>query len=152
MNGNETGAGISAATGKKIDRETAESEFVQFCENNGIEHDETAINDEEKNSFSEIKRHFINACMDGRVEVDGTSLKYTVSKFSPDGFKGEVLTIKRPAGQSFVAMDGWKDERSVQRLLGFFSANVGKDMKYFTKLDIIDWKFLNSIATLFLSL
>jgi hypothetical protein len=152
MSANETGAGKPAAPGKKIDRETAESEFIRYCENNGIEHEETAMNDEEKDTFSDIKKRFIDNCTDGRVEVDGTSLKFTLSNFSPENFKGETIIIKRPSGNAFTAMDGWKEKESVHKLLGFMSAMTGKEVKYFSKIDIVDWKFFNSIATLFLSL
>ena len=136
---------------EKIDRETAKSEFINYCKNNGLEHEETAMNEEEKETFTEIKKRFIDNCTQGRVEVDGTSLKYTLSNFSPDGFKGETVIIKRPSGSAFTAMDGWKEREGVHKLLGFLSSMTGKEVKYFSKLDIIDWKFFNSIATLFLS-
>ena len=152
MNGNQTGADNTAAPGKKIDRETAEAEFNLFCDNNRIEREESAMNDDEKKSFKEHKRRFVLACMDGRAEVDGTSVKYKISDFSPEGFKGEIVIAKRPGGNAFSAMDGYKEEQSVHKLLGFFSAMTGKDTKYFSKIDIIDWKFFDSVSALFLSL
>jgi len=148
---NKTGAANAAAPEKKIDRETAEKEFVNYCESNRIEHDETAMNDEEKEPFKDIKKRFIENCMEGRVEVDGTSLKYTISDFSTD-VKGKTVTIKRPSGNAFTAMDGWREKESVHKLLGFMSAMTGEEVKFFSKLDIVDWKFFNSIASLFLSL
>jgi len=148
---NEIGAGQAAANENKIDKETAESEFDLFCDNNEIEHDEAAMNDDEKASFSTIKRSFIKACMDGRAEVDGTSIKYTISKFAPEGFRGDVLTLKRPGGHAFSAMDGYSDAKNVARLVAFMSAMTGKDTKYFSKIDGLDWKFIRDIANLFLS-
>jgi len=152
MKENETGAGNPAASRNKIDRETAESEFDTFCENNEIEHDEAAMNDDEKTSFNAIKKRFIKACMAGRVEVEGTSLKYTISNFAPEGFRGDVLTLKRPGGHAFSAMDGFKDDRSIGRQIAFMSAMAGKEQKYFSKIDGSDWKFIQDISTLFLSL
>jgi hypothetical protein len=149
---NETDAENAAATGTKIDRETAENEFIRYCENNEIEHEESEMSDEEKESFSSIKNRFIKCCMAGRVEVDGTSLSYTLSKFSPDGFAGETVTIKRPIGNAFSSMDSFKERESVHKLHGYMSAMTGKDVKYFSKIDVIDWKFFNDIASLFLSL
>jgi hypothetical protein len=151
MQSNETGAGSTAAS-RKIDRETATNEFIRYCESNRIEYEESAMNDEEKESFLDIKKRFIDACMEGRVEVDHRIIKYTVSDISPEGFANETVTIKRPSGNAFSAMDGWKEKESVHKLLGFMSAMTGKDVKYFDKLDIIDWKFFSSIASLFLSL
>jgi len=149
---NETGAGNTAASGNKIDRELAEKEFISFCENNEIEYDESAMDEAEKDSFTAIKKRFLKACMAGRVEVDGTSLKYTISKFAPEGFRGDVLTLKRPGGHAFSAMDGFKDDRSVARQVAFMSAMAGKEIKYFSKIDGSDWKFIQDISTLFLSL
>jgi hypothetical protein len=135
-----------------IDRVTAEKEFIRYCESNEIEYDEAALNDEEKESFKDIKQRFLKACIAGRVEVDGILLKYTISHFSPEGFKGEVLTIKRAAGHAFSEMDNFKERENVHKLLAYISAMTGKEIKYFSKLDSLDWKFLSSIASLFLSL
>jgi len=137
---------------KKIDKATAESEFISFCENNEIEHDEAAMNESELDTFSGIKQRFIKACMAGRVEVDGTSIKYTLSKFAPEGFRGEILILGRPSGHAFTAMDGYSDTKSVSRLVAFMSAMTGKDTKYFSKIDGSDWKFISDVASLFLSL
>jgi hypothetical protein len=150
-NNEETGTEDNAVPGKfKIDRETAEKEFIRYCDSNEIEHGESAMSDEEKESFNEIKERFIRCCQEGRVEVDGTSVKYTVSAFSEKGFSGDIVIIKRPIGQAFSAMDGFKE--SVHKLHGFMSSMTGKDVKYFSKIDIADWKFFNAIASLFLSL
>lgn len=136
----------------KIDKETAKNEFCRYCESNGIEHEESAMSDEEKDTFKDIKKRFLDACMAGRVEVDGTTLKYTLSNFSPEGFGGKVFVIKRPSGHAFSSMDGWKEKESVHKLVGFMSAITGQELKTFSKIDIFDWKFVSSIATLFLSL
>jgi hypothetical protein len=77
----------------KIDGETANNEFIRYCENNDIDFDESKMNKEEKVSFSDIKWRFMKCCMEGRVEVDGKSVKYTVSDFSENGFCGETITI-----------------------------------------------------------
>jgi len=152
MKENGTGADNAAAIVNKIDKETAENEFNSFCDNNEIEHDESAMNDDEKTSFNAIKKRFVKACMDGRVEVDGTSLKYTISKFAPEGFRGDVLTLKRPGGHAFSAMDGYSDTKSIARQTAFMSAMAGREIKYFSKIDGSDWKFIQDISTLFLSL
>jgi hypothetical protein len=152
MSERQTGADQAAAPEKKIDRETAENEFIRYCDSNGIEHNEDELNEEELELFKDIKKRFIKACTEGRVEVDGRNLKYTLSEFSPEGFKGEVVTIKRPGGNAFSAGDSFKEKESIKRLQGFLSAQTGKDVSYFTKIDVLDWKFFNAIASLFLSL
>jgi hypothetical protein len=136
----------------KIDLETAEAEFMRYCESNDFETDDNAMGDEEKESFTDIKKRFIKCCREGRVEVDGMNLKYTVSKISPDGFAGDLVTIKRPGGNAFAGMDNFKDRESVHKLHGFMSAMTGKEVKYFSKIDIADWKFFQAVSSLFLSL
>jgi hypothetical protein len=148
-----TAAVKTAKTQKyKIDLETADAEFQRYCESNDFETDETAMSDEEKVSFVDIKKRFIKCCQEGRVEVDGMNLKYTVSKLSPEGFAGDVVTIKRPGGNAFAGMDNFKDRESVHKLHGFMSAITGKEIKYFSKVDIADWKFFQAVSSLFLSL
>jgi hypothetical protein len=154
-----TGADDTAAAAKsekdkkcKIDFETAEAEFTRYCESNDFETDETAMNDDEKESFAGIKKRFIKCCREGRVEVDGMNLKYTVSKLSPEGFANDIVTIKRPGGHAFAGMDNFKERESVHKLHGFMSAMTGKEVKYFSKLDIADWKFFQAVSSLFLSL
>jgi hypothetical protein len=146
--------GLEQTTGSKhkIDQATAEAEFIRFCEANEIEFDESEMNDSEQESFSDIKKRIVRACMEGRVEVEGTSLKYTVSQFSPQGFKGETVVIGRPIGNAFSSKDGYDDKKNIHKLHGFMSAMTGKEVKYFSKIDIIDWKFFNAVASCFLSL
>ena len=133
----------------KISREAAVDEFARYCEANDIDYDESAMSAEDLAAFKPLKERFVKACMDGRVEVDGTSLKYTISQFSKGA--GDVITIKRPSGKSFVAMDGSSDKQSVRKLQSFCSAMTGEEIIFFTNLDIKDWKFFQGIATLFLA-
>jgi hypothetical protein len=143
-------AQVGAKKPPKIDRATAEAEFESYCEANDIDCDIDGMKDEDREAFEPLKERFVKACMQGRVEVDGRDLKYTNSDFSPKEFK-ETVTITRPTGHCFVAMDGYKDNQSVHKLQGFVSAMTGKEVKYFSKLDNKDWLFYRDIATLFLS-
>jgi len=146
-----TGAVNSAAAESKIDKATAENEFNTYCENNGIENNTAEMDEEKLDLFKDIKNRFIKACMAGRVEVDGRSIKYKVSEFSPDGFKGEILKMTRPAGQAFAAMDDYKDNQRQKQSMAFISAMTGKDVGYFKKIDIVDYRFLSDVVNLFLS-
>jgi hypothetical protein len=137
--------------GGKFDADTAAAEFVSYCEANDIDCDEAAMKEEDQEGFKQIKEHFIKACKQGRVVVDGTSVTYTVSDLSPQGYAREQIKISRPGGQAFMAMDSFKDNQSVHRLQAFCSAMTGKEVKYFSKLDIVDWRFFRDIAILFLS-
>jgi hypothetical protein len=134
----------------KIDKETAEAEFASFCEANDIDCDVDGMTDDDQEDFKPIKRRFINACREGRVVVDGRKIIYTVSEYSAKEFQGTV-EIKRPDGHAFIAMDGYKETQSVHKLQGFVASMAGKEVKYFSKLDVSDWLFFRDMATLFLS-
>jgi hypothetical protein len=144
-------SGESAAKKKnKIDKETAEAEFVSFCETNDIDYDMDGMTDEDKADFEPIKRRFINACIQGRITVDGGKIIYTPSDFNVKEFRDPV-EIKRPDGHAFMAMDGYKDTQSIHKLHGFLAAMTGQETKYFAKIDHSDWLFFRDIGTLFLS-
>lgn len=135
----------------KFSDETAAAEFFSYCEANDLDHDEAGMNEEDLKSFLTIKKRFIKACKQGRVVVDDTNILYINSDRSPQGYSGEQVKITRPKGSAFSGMDGNKDTQTIRRLHGFCSAMTGKDISYFTYLDIIDWYFYRDIATLFLA-
>jgi hypothetical protein len=146
------GASTQAAEKKKnkIDKETAEAEFVSFCEANDIDCDMDGMTDEDKADFEPIKKRFIAACCQGRITVDGGKITYTPSNFTKAEFRNPV-EIKRPDGHAFMAMDGYKETQSIHKLHGFLSAMTGQEIVYFSKIDGGDWLFFRDIGTLFLS-
>jgi hypothetical protein len=79
----------------KIDKETAEIEFNNFCERWDIDNDIESLSDEDKTGFESQKSQIIKAIKKGRLSVndDGT-LNYTFSDFS-EKLKGESITIKQ---------------------------------------------------------
>jgi len=135
----------------KISEEMALAEFASYCDANDLDHDEAQMTEDEVKDFSAIKRRFVKACKQGRVMVDGRNIVYTNSDFSPVNFAKEKVTITRPGGAAFSGMDGFKNEQNVHKLHAFCSAMTGKEVKYFSKLDICDWQFYRDIATLFLA-
>lgn len=134
----------------KIDRETAVAEFERFCEANEIDYDESVMTDEELDSFLPLKKRFVRACMDGRVEVDGLNIKYTISQFSGK-CAGEIVVIKRPTGKAFMMLNKYSEKQGVNKLQAFLSAMMEESNFSFALLDSKDLMFLIGIATLFLA-
>jgi hypothetical protein len=134
----------------KIDRETATQEFISYCKNNDLDCDISTMTEDERKDFEPVQNRFIKACMAGRVTVDGTSIDYTPSGFTVSPFN-ETVKIKRPTAHAFVGMDGYKEAQGVHKMNGFLSAMTGKEVAYFTKIDISDWLFFRDVATLFLA-
>jgi hypothetical protein len=127
----------------------AEQEFINYCEANEIDHDEYVMDDDDRKAFQKIKVRFMKAVNEKRLVVDGTKIIYTVSHFSEKA--GEQLTISRPRGRDFIAMDGFKDTHQMQKFNAFISSIVGKEPSYVSRLDILDRQFLQDIGTLFLT-
>jgi hypothetical protein len=134
----------------KIDKKTAEAEFIAFCEANDIDCDTDGMTDEDKEDFEPIKKRFITACRQGRVTVDGGIITYTPSNFTKAEFRYPV-EIGRPDGHAFMAMDGYKETQSIHKLHGFISAMTGQEIQYFSKIAGSDWLFFRDMGTLFLS-
>jgi hypothetical protein len=127
----------------------AEQEFVNYCEANDIDHDEMAMDDDDRKAFAKIKNRFMKAVNEKRLVVDGTTLVYTVSRFSQT--EGEKLTISRPTGRDFIAMDGFKDTQQMQKFNAFIASMAGKEKSYVSRLDVTDRQFLQDIGTLFIT-
>ncbi|MBR4159916.1 MAG: hypothetical protein IKT97_07700 [Spirochaetia bacterium] len=123
-----------------------EVEFENWCDANDLEKDVSVMKEDLAEAFIDLKKRFIKAMKQQRLVVKGQELEYTVSKFSPDGFSGEVLTIKAPRGNAFI---GTSDD-SAKKTMAFMSAMTGKDIGYFGKLDIRDYLFLAGVVGAFL--
>jgi hypothetical protein len=126
----------------------AEQEFSNYCEANEIDHSEEDMNDDSREDFLKIKKRFIKAVNDNRLIVDGTKLVYTVSKFSPA--VGDQITVNRPIGKDFLAMDGFKDTQQMQKFNAFVASTCGKEKSYISRLDFVDRQFLDDVSRLFL--
>ena len=125
----------------------AEQEFINYCEANEFDHDEIAMDEDDRVNFVKIKNRFMKAINEKRLVVDGTKLEYTVSNFSKTA--GEKIIISRPRGRDFIAMDGFKDTQEMQKFNAFLASLAGKDKSYVANLDIKDKQFLQDIGILF---
>lgn len=135
----------------KVTTEFAEKEFNDWVLANDFEKDLAVMSKELQDAYLGCKKAFISAMKAGRLVVDGTSLVYTVSKFSPQGFAGEEIKIARPSGNIWLAFDGRKNDGAMHKLQSSMSAMVGKDIAWFSKLDVKDWNFFAMVVSVFLS-
>jgi hypothetical protein len=127
----------------------AEQEFRNYCEANEIDCNEADMSEEDLDGFVKIKKRFIKAVGDKRLVIDGTKLRYTISKFSDA--KGKEITVSRPAGREFMAMDGFKDTHQAQKMNAFIASMCGVEKSFLAQLDVKDRLFLQDIAILFLT-
>ena len=129
-----------------------QQEFFNWCDANDIDHAKEGMDDDDRKSFQKMERHFTTAIKEGRIIFDGDNFIYTVSKKSPNA--GEKFTVKRPNGRAMLAMDGYKENASNQKLQAFIAAmcDIKKsDISKISSLDNKDLKVLQDVAILFLT-
>jgi hypothetical protein len=126
-----------------------EQEFYNWCDANDIDRAVDGMDDDDRKAFQKIKGHFVKAVNEKRLIVEGTKVLYTISRFSETA--GEVITISRPRGKDFIAMDGFKDSQQMQKFNAFISSIAGKEKSYTARLDVLDRQLLQDIGTLFLT-
>jgi hypothetical protein len=126
----------------------AEQEFINWCDANEIDHTEEDMEEEDRKDFQKIKKRFMRAVNAQRLVVDGTKLVYTISKFSETS--GQKLTISRPTGRDFIAMDGFKETQQMMKFHAFIASIAKTEKSFVARLDMVDRQFLQDIGTLFL--
>jgi hypothetical protein len=135
----------TAAKGKSL----GEQEFFNWCDANEIDRVVENMEDEDRKDFEKIKRRFEKAVTEKRLVVEETTLQYTISRFSKSA--GQVLTITRPTGKDFIAMDGFKETQQMQKFNAFLASIAGTEKSFIARLDTKDRQFIQDIGTLFLA-
>ena len=133
----------------KIDRETANDLFTNFCEDWEIDCDEAGMSQDDKIDFNSQKAKIVNAVMKGRLVYENEILTYTVSSKSSDA--GKEIKIKRPLGAAYMEMDRYKDREGFHKTYAVLASMVGQSTSFFSKLDGIDLKPFMAVVTLFLA-
>ncbi|MBQ9238455.1 MAG: hypothetical protein IJ191_03960 [Treponema sp.] len=129
----------------------AEQEFNDWAESMGLEVTDESRSETDETVFSNGKKLFIRALSKGNAVVDDNGdFVYTVSKFSPEGYKGTDVKITLPPPRSLVAGGKKGNESGMQRVLSVASGMTGKDTGWFLNLALPDFKFFMGIAGLFL--
>jgi hypothetical protein len=130
--------------------EFAGREFFSWCDANAIDHAEEDMDEDDRKDFERIKKRFCREIRAKRLVVDGSTLSYEISKFSVSA-AGEKITVRRPTGKELMAMDGYKETQQMQKIQAFIAGICGKEKSFVARLDMHDYRFLQSIAVLFLS-
>lgn len=131
--------------------ELAEQEFNDWAENMGLEVEADESRSEMNETlFSSGKKFFIRALTKGSAVInDSGNLIYTVSRFSPEGYKDTEVEINIPSPRAFAAV-GKKGSDGTQKALSIASSMTGKDTGWFLNLGLPDFKFFMGIVGLFL--
>ena len=135
-----------------IDKDTAENDFIDFCEEWEIDYEIDDMTDEDKEGFENQKDKIVKAIMRGRMafDRDTNTMNYTFSDKS-EKQAGETIKIARPKGASYMDMDGYKDTQLIRKTYAVLASMTRKSISYFANIDGIDLKPLQAIITLFLA-
>lgn len=135
-----------------MSEELAESEFNRWAEENDIDTDTAEMNEDEKKSFDNMKKKIVKSIASGQSVVnDEGNLEVTLGKNNPAGYAGTALTFKAPSAQAFLGIDNFKDNQNIHKMAAIMSAMTGKDISYFSKICVKDFKLFMVIATFFLA-
>lgn len=136
----------------KIDRETAELIFQQFCEDWDIDIDDSDMDDDSKVDFQKYKKTIIKKIMTGSLIYDESneSFSYTLKKPLSDGTNGGYITIKRSSGASSIGMDKYKENETMHKTFAKMANMIDKPVQFISRMDDIDIKVLQAVFILFL--
>ena len=133
-----------------LDQETAESEFLKWCDLLELDCEESQMDEDDLLEFGKIKKSFIFAFRKGRLsltEDDELSLRL---KKPIEG--NEYLVFPSDFNSSsFVMMDRTKAKESMKKIFSFLGGWAKIDPKSIHNMQAIDTKLCLSIVTLFLS-
>lgn len=134
----------------KINHKTAEAEFTRFVEAWDIDADLEDMEVEDVKSFEDQKRKIVKAIKKGRASIseDGTIVNYNLIVPVLDN---TAIIMKIPKGDSFMAMDRYKEKQQIHKMYAFMAASSGLPVQIFTNMDGRDLKFCMGISLLFLA-
>jgi hypothetical protein len=135
---------------KKVDKETAELEYLRFAELWEIDDDVENMKEEDAESYGAQKAKVMNSIERGRLMInDEGILTYYFKEFDKVGC--ESVEIHRPGGAALMAMDRAKDRENIKKIFSSLAAMTKKDASFFSRMDGIDLKPFMAIYSLFLN-
>lgn len=134
----------------KIDLKTAEAEFNRFVEAWDIDNDVSEMNEEDRSDFETQARKIIRAIRKGNAEVslDGDIITYHLQR---SVHETKSLEFRIPTGEAWIAMDRYKEQKSIHKFNAFVAAATKKPIQIFSSMDGRDMKFVQAVAVLFLA-
>lgn len=128
----------------KIDKETAEAEFVAMCETMDVDADLSDLSEEDVNSFNKQKANVVKAIMQGYLVIDdGVPTYHTTG--------GKTLVIHEVTGGALIAMDTVKAGNDNRKLFKLIQELTKSSIKA-DELKMRDIRILSALVGLFLAM
>jgi len=134
----------------KVDKQTAEDEFLKWCDSLYIDCDTAEMTSEELDDFNKIKKQIVFAIRKGRAYLNDAG-SFVLTLIAPIGEKTELIFPANFNSAPFIRMDRHKEKDSMKKTLSFVAGWAGVDANLLHKMDSKDTKFCLSLTTLFLA-
>lgn len=128
---------------QKVDRETAEAEFIRYCEKQRVDIDPD-MTEEDQKSFNVQKKRIIRAIETGDLVVTENG----VAVFSVAGMQ---LEFKQPKASCLLAMDRAKKGADTEAMFKLMGDICGVAPASFSKIDLRDMQVCQALVMLFLA-
>jgi hypothetical protein len=130
----------------KVNKETAEVEFIRICDANRIDHDTTEMSEDELKSWNDLKDQIVRLIKIGTLIVgDDGKPTYT----PPGGSKG--YTFHPATGATFMALETYDGKKNAANLTAAMVELTHSDRGEFSKLPAKDFNACMRVLTLFLA-
>lgn len=129
-----------------VDRETAEQEFVRFCDMMDLDLEAEDMTEDDRASFTRQRETILAAIESGHVSVDDEG-QPTIHLKKPVG-EMSTLTLYEPTGSTFLARD--KGKQDVSKMYSMITDMAHVPPGSLAKLKNRDLKVIQAIAVLFL--
>lgn len=132
-----------------MSEEMALDELKKWAEDNEL--DIFSTDDKGRTIIDSAMLKLAKKMQEGSLSInENNEIEYIVSEHSPAGYAGEKLTFTSPDGSAFMATDKFKQEEGTHRVLAVASAMTGQDIRWFAKLNHVDYKIAILIASFFI--
>jgi hypothetical protein len=130
----------------KVNKETADLEFIRICEANRIDHDTDEMTEDEVKSWKDIKDHIVQLIRVGTLIVsdDGKPI------YTPPG-GARSFTFYPATGATFIALETYASGKNHSNMVAAMAELTRTDRGEFGKLPGKDFNACLRVFTLFLA-
>lgn len=136
-------------TEPRVAKEVAEAEFDRICSAHRIDNDTSAMDDEERKGWLELRGGIVKDIMSGAIVVaeDGTPT-FTPA---PGGKVVTAITFHPPTGATLLALETYAGGKNIANFMAAMADMTRLDRSEFGKMPMRDVSSCMRLAKLFLS-
>ena len=129
----------------KVAEEVAAQEFTRMCEANRIEHDESALDEEEAKEWKALRDPIVRDIMHGHLVVDASGR----AVYTPE--VGKAVTFNPATGATLMALETHGKGKDVSNMVAAMADMTGIAKGEFSRMGVRDFQACGRLARLFLA-